>query len=119
MFSAYEFTDCPGCGKRVLITATRCHRCQRPLRLVRGEGARSAKAQTSSAVPDETAHLASEDGYDDEYTDDDYREFVESEFGRNKFKTRAKPWVWITALLLVIFFVYFIIKQFFFALHET
>ncbi len=117
MSSAYEFTDCPQCGKRVLVTATRCHRCQQPLRVAREEDARIAKAQQSSTRHEKTAHMASDHGYDDEYTEDDYREFIESEFGKNKFKTKVKPWVWITAAILVVLFTYPIIKFFFSPLH--
>lgn len=66
-------------------------------------------------VADDQDHMAVEGGYNEEETDSeqDYRDFVESEWGSTTDNRRRKPWVWVTCLVLLLFFFYLSISSFF------
>ncbi len=122
MGNSLQFMDCPGCGKRVRTNANTCHHCHRPLAWANSEKATARPGPTGE--PDDElgdqaqAHYAlSGGGYDTENDDFDYDSYVAEEFPDPAAgpQLRVKPWIWITAWVLIIatllpFFYYFLIR---------
>ncbi len=116
-----QFMDCSNCGKRVRTTALQCHHCHQPL--VSTVGQKQAKPPRPAAQGEEDssrdadqAHYAISGGYDTHNDDFDYDEYLAEEFPEQADKRhwRVKPWVWITAWLLITatllpFFYYFLV----------
>lgn len=117
-----QFMDCSNCGKRVRTTAHKCHHCQQPIvsAIAQSPKAPRKSAQQhddSIAANSDESHNALSGGYDPAEDDFDYDEYLAEEFPEQASVPRrtVKPWVWITAWLLVAatllpFFYYFLIN---------
>lgn len=84
-----QFRDCPHCGKRIRVEATRCHRCNSAI---------SDFDTLTDEAEDSESHVAT-GGYSED--DFDYDQFVEQEFGQRS--RRLKPfWYWLTWLMIAL-----------------
>ena len=117
-----QFMDCSNCGKRVRTTATKCHHCQQllvstvgPPPTLRSQPARAGQDDNADAA--DQSHVAVNGGYDTDQDDFDYEEYLADEFPDHTRAQRphVKPWVWITAWILIFAtllpFIYYFLMQ--------
>lgn len=120
MGTSLQFMDCPHCGKRVRTEAAKCHHCHSLLSITSSGKAlarRDPSIDEGEPGDNDQSHYALNGGYNTADDDFDYDEYLANEFpdADHPARPRVKPWVWITAWLLIFatllpFFFYFLVR---------
>jgi hypothetical protein len=106
MVQSLTFIDCSWCGKRIRSNALRCHHCREENTPTSSNSwaqpENSQKVVSKSGNHTDDSHMALEHGGYDDADNFDYEEYVAENFpSQAERKWRVKPWIWVTAWLLI------------------